>query len=431
MKQTVTIAIVLLLMSALGATTAYVVNSNSQTLSSIDLQTGEVNNDFATLGQAPGTAPNKLALTEDYAYVVITYENSVQKIALDGSGSSFIALEDSSLPNDIALYGGFGYVSGNGSNKVYKIDLATDAAVAELAVGTAPQGVLVHNGMLLVANTGFDIATYTYEPGTVSVIDLTDFTLSNSLDVGLNPADFTITDDEIHVVCTGDFATQFGVISILDATDFTVADNFFLGGSPASISASTDGTVYCGNAWPAGVYAYNASTHVVEITPDDGIFTGGNAVLAQGGTLAVVDAADYVQNSTIRIYDEASQQLLNEYEVGVGATDIAYAVANSATPHTLAAPSAWVSNFPNPFNPSTEIKFSVDTTIHGSAAIQIYNTRGQMVNELTLNNTQLQNGSTTWNGLNAAHQSVASGLYFYRLVIGGTAVAQNRMMLLK
>lgn len=431
MKQTVTITIVLLLMSALGATTAYVVNSNSQTLSSIDLQTGEVNNDFATLGQAPGTAPNKLALTEDYAYVVITYENSVQKIALDGSGSSFIALEDSSMPYDIALCEGYAYVSGSGSNKIYKIDLSTDTVVADLTVGTAPQGVQEHNGMLLVANTGYNASTYTYEPGTVSVIDLADFSVHSTENVGLNPTAITVFNSEIHVACTGDYATQFGVISILDANDFTVSESFDLGGSPASISAGNAETVYCGNSWPAGVYAYNALTHSIEVTPDDGIFIGGNEVMAHNGTLAVVDAADYIQNSTIRIYDETTQQLLNEYEVGVGATDLAYAVANSATPHAPAASNGWVSNFPNPFNPSTEIKFSLNTAIHGQAAIEIYNARGQMVNTLKLNDAQLQNGATTWNGLNAAQQSVASGLYFYRLVIGGTAVAQNRMMLLK
>lgn len=432
MKQTVTITIVLLLMSALGATTAYVVNSNSQTLSSIDMQSGEVNNSFATLGQAPGTAPNKMALTQEFAYVVITYENSVQKIALDGSGqSSYIAMEDSSLPNDIVIFDGYAYVSGNGSNKVYKIDLATDSVVDDVAVGTAPQGVLVHNDKLLVTNTGFDIASYTYEPGTVSVINVADFQVVTTLNVGLNPADFAVVDNEIHVVCTGDFGATTGVISIIDAADFTVTDSFNLGGSPASISAGNADTIYCGNAWPAGVYAYDATTHDIEITPDDDIFIGGNDVLAQNGTLAVIDAVDYEQNSIVRIYDETTQSLLNEYEVGVGATDLAYAVQSNSTPHTPTAVQARISNYPNPFNPSTALRFSLKNSPEGPAAIEIYNTCGQKVQTLHISDTQLQHGSVIWDGHNTDNQPAASGLYFYRLVISGKAVAQNRMMLLK
>ncbi len=82
----------------------YVINSISQTLSQLDLETQSANNNFAELGQFAGTAPNKMAFYEHFVYVVITYENCIQKIDLERNLTrTYIYLEDSSFPNDIII----------------------------------------------------------------------------------------------------------------------------------------------------------------------------------------------------------------------------------------------------------------------------------------------------------------------------------------
>jgi hypothetical protein len=70
-------------------------------------------------------------------------------------------------------------------------------------------------------------------------------------------------------------------------------------------------------------------------------------------------------------------------------------------------------NFPNPFNPSTTIKFA--TKVNGHVSIQVYDVAGRLVN--TLVNDVRDAGSYTehWNGINNRGASVASGVYFYRM----------------
>ena len=70
-------------------------------------------------------------------------------------------------------------------------------------------------------------------------------------------------------------------------------------------------------------------------------------------------------------------------------------------------------NFPNPFNPTTTIKF--DIRKKGHVSLKIYNVAGQLVK--TLVNDVLDAGSYSkeWTGTNNAGVKVASGVYFYSI----------------
>ena len=72
-------------------------------------------------------------------------------------------------------------------------------------------------------------------------------------------------------------------------------------------------------------------------------------------------------------------------------------------------------NYPNPFNPSTKIQFALPAA--GTAKLQIFDMLGRRVN--TLVNAPLQAGSHAygWNGRNSAGQTVAAGMYVYRLTV--------------
>jgi hypothetical protein len=88
-------------------------------------------------------------------------------------------------------------------------------------------------------------------------------------------------------------------------------------------------------------------------------------------------------------------------------------------------------NFPNPFNSTTIIPFSVPASNRNlPVSITIFNTTGQKI--ATLLEHPLPTGFyvTRWNGSSDNGRSVASGVYFYTISIGAKQLT-GKMMLLK
>ncbi len=85
-------------------------------------------------------------------------------------------------------------------------------------------------------------------------------------------------------------------------------------------------------------------------------------------------------------------------------------------------------NFPNPFNPTTTISFSIPKD--DKVELKVYNIRGQLVK--TLVNDHLEAGShkAVWNGDNQQGSPVGSGIYFYRLVTPEKSIVR-KMALVK
>lgn len=82
-------------------------------------------------------------------------------------------------------------------------------------------------------------------------------------------------------------------------------------------------------------------------------------------------------------------------------------------------------NYPNPFNPSTTIKFSIPKA--GNVTLKVYDITGREVREV-LNNIQLNAGTITHN---FDGSELASGIYFYSLLIDGNLVDTKKMVLVK
>jgi len=86
-----------------------------------------------------------------------------------------------------------------------------------------------------------------------------------------------------------------------------------------------------------------------------------------------------------------------------------------------------ISNYPNPFNPSTTINFGLPRD--GQVEINIYSATGQKVK--TLINGFMEKGfhSVTWNGLNEFQQRVASGMYIYEMRAGDKRLVKKMLMM--
>ncbi|MBU1874855.1 VWA domain-containing protein [bacterium] len=87
-------------------------------------------------------------------------------------------------------------------------------------------------------------------------------------------------------------------------------------------------------------------------------------------------------------------------------------------------------NYPNPFNSKTTISFEVFNDIKTTATINIYNTLGQLIRQMTLiinGNGQYQ---VVWDGTMQNGEHVESGLYIFTITIGD-AILSGKMTYLK
>jgi hypothetical protein len=84
-------------------------------------------------------------------------------------------------------------------------------------------------------------------------------------------------------------------------------------------------------------------------------------------------------------------------------------------------------NYPNPFNPQTTIRFTLDASSY--TTVTIYNILGQQVN--TLVSEQMQPGEHTlvWNGRDSRGKPVSSGIYFYTIQAGERFESRKMVMM--
>jgi hypothetical protein len=85
-------------------------------------------------------------------------------------------------------------------------------------------------------------------------------------------------------------------------------------------------------------------------------------------------------------------------------------------------------NVPNPFNPTTVIKFSIASD--QPVRLVVYDVAGRRVRTLVDERRRANIYSVSWDGRNDQGQRVASGVYFYRLT-AGKFTKTRKMMLLK
>jgi hypothetical protein len=110
-------------------------------------------------------------------------------------------------------------------------------------------------------------------------------------------------------------------------------------------------------------------------------------------------------------------------EIDMGCYESSFTIASEDEMGTLKFSS---SNYPNPFNPTTTISFSLPTETNVELAV--YNIRGQKVKDLAKESFDKGQHNITWNGKDNNEKPVATGVYFYKLKADKKVI--NRKMLL-
>ena len=85
-------------------------------------------------------------------------------------------------------------------------------------------------------------------------------------------------------------------------------------------------------------------------------------------------------------------------------------------------------NYPNPFNPITNIIYTMDTS--SDVNINIHNIQGQLVKNLFIGNVNPGQHTISWDGTDRFAQSLPSGIYIYSIK-SSQQILTGKMMLLK
>jgi hypothetical protein len=88
-------------------------------------------------------------------------------------------------------------------------------------------------------------------------------------------------------------------------------------------------------------------------------------------------------------------------------------------------------NFPNPFNPSTKIKYQIPK--NGKISLEIFNLLGQKIRTLVDGEVNPGIYEILWDGKDKQGNSVASGIYIYQLKMEGrkSEILTKKMIFLK
>ena len=127
-----------------------------------------------------------------------------------------------------------------------------------------------------------------------------------------------------------------------------------------------------------------------------------------------------------RVYDLGERRISEDAQWDIDLSDVPTAVAEEeeARPQGFSLDP----NYPNPFNPSTLIRFSLPKP--GEAGLSIYNLLGQRVATLVSGQREAGTYTLQWDGRDEQGRDLASGIYFYRLH-AGTQVETRKMLLLR
>jgi type IX secretion system substrate protein len=84
-------------------------------------------------------------------------------------------------------------------------------------------------------------------------------------------------------------------------------------------------------------------------------------------------------------------------------------------------------NFPNPFNPTTTIKFGLNES--ATVTLEVYNIRGEKVRTLVDSELEAKYHTVLWNGEDSSGKNVSSGVYFYKMKAGEYSSTKKMIMM--
>ena len=167
---------------------------------------------------------------------------------------------------------------------------------------------------------------------------------------------------------------------------------------------------------------------VLHVTVNNGFESSEVTVDAKEDCVITNGVADC--NSRLVISDASGDSIVDD-SVNGGFVDAVWTVGGSWTlDNEVISPVEFSlsDNYPNPFNPSTTIKYSIAEPSFVSLAV--FDASGRLVRTLVSDNQGGGNRSVVWDGTNDNGVSVSAGMYLYKIE-AGSFVETKKMLLVK
>jgi DNA-binding beta-propeller fold protein YncE len=304
-----------------------VVNTLSETLSALDLASGQLTVQAALLG----TWANRIAALPSEGgelLVAASGQNAVELLRpSDLAHRVTIDLGPGANPwFALPLSASRGLVSDWLSGDVRPLDLTNGRAGPRVPTTPGPEGMAVLGERAFVACTNYQGPEGTFGEGRVDVVDLRSWRVVDSFAVGRNPQDVLVDPlGRIHVLCTGTYGSgadpEEGSVYVLEPASGAILGVVPLGGSPGRFVRGEGSTIWV-TGFRGGVRRYDAQSLAILPDPPD-------PTLAQGGFSALAwDAAEgtlYVTSfeaDLLLAVDGASATVREAWVVGDGPVDV-------------------------------------------------------------------------------------------------------------
>ncbi len=268
----------------------YVVNGTAETLSRVDLETGDVTNDILALG----LYPNDILIVGDTAYIVNSGTADVYMYDLvSQSVVRTVNIGAYRNPYRIAQIAPDTFIVTNWMTSTITKFTASGESLGEFPIaGDYPQGILVLGDTSYITTVSFVWNDTSYDHGFVAVWDNRGDSTILPLQVGENPNDLAVgPDGKLFVVCTGEYDGT-GSVYVIDPQQPEVIDSIPIGGDPTDIAILDNGIGFLpagGGWWPSGSQGDVLTFDAVSMTVLHG---GADPLKTDGGPLTVTIASD-------------------------------------------------------------------------------------------------------------------------------------------
>ncbi len=127
-------------------------------------------------------------------------------------------------------------------------------------------------------------------------------------------------------------------------------------------------------------------------------------------------------------FDEHFISSSNDYDYNVFAAQMDAPIKEDDQANTVDSAGLRITNYPNPFNPTTILSFTL--LKQEKVKLQIFDAKGRLVKTLYTGSLSQGNHNFMWNGCNNLGRSMPSGIYFSKLSYGKEK-QYHKMVLLK
>ena len=293
-----------------------VLNSLAETISEINLETGNISQNIAITG----VAPNAIYLSEngENLFVLNSTSSSLQIFDAETvAQQSTFDLGSGNNPWAMAMQENIGFVTNFQTSTASKIILNSGEILTTFDVPGTPEGIIFHDEKLYIACPDFDFDYWTYGQGKVRVFSASTLAQIEEFDVHTNPQSLLIDNGNLHVLCTGDYWSEFGVVDVINLQTGEIA-SLNLGGSPGNFAINENGIVAVGaGGWDTEGYVFSYDANSLEILRDanNPILVGPGA-----GNVSALDSDFFISCfSDDRIYKiNQDGEILDSFLVGDG-----------------------------------------------------------------------------------------------------------------